>query len=92
MASASHDIRLRGSTLALLNVPFWRTSEESLIERFARTGQPEEFQSGEDHINVDVADVICGLRRFLGDSGPGPWQDTPHARLFVAGEVCDRHA
>ena len=64
MASASHDIRLRRSTLVLLNVPFWRTSEESLIERFARTGQPEEFQSGEDHINVDVADFVCGLRRF----------------------------
>ena len=64
MAAASHDIRLRRSTLVLLNVPFWRTSEESLIERFARAGQPEEFQAGEDHINVDVADFICGQRRF----------------------------
>ena len=64
MASASHDIRLRRSTLVLLNVPFWRTSEESLIEWFARTEQPEEFQSSEDHINVDIADFIFGQRRF----------------------------
>ena len=64
MDSASHDIRLRRSTLVLLNVPFWRTSEESLIERLARTEQPEEFQPGEDHINVDIADFICGQRRF----------------------------
>ena len=64
MASASHDIRLRRSTLVLLNVPFWRTSEESLIEWFARTEQPEEFQSGIDHINVDIADFIFGQRRF----------------------------
>ena len=64
MASASHDIRLRRSTLVLLNVPFWRTSEESLIEWFARAEQPEEFQSSEDHINVDIADFIFGQRRF----------------------------
>ena len=61
MASANHDIRLRRSTLVLLNVPFWRTSEE---EWFARTEQPEEFQSSEDHINVDIADFIFGQRRF----------------------------
>ena len=64
MASANHDIRLRRSTLVLLNVPFWRTSEESLIEWLARTEQPEEFQSSEDHINVDIADFIFGQRRF----------------------------
>ena len=64
MASASHDIRLRRSTLVLLNVPFWRTSEESLIEWFARTEQPEEFQARIDHINVDIADFNFGQWRF----------------------------
>ena len=64
MASASHDIRLRRSTLVLLSVPFWRTSEESLVEWFARAEQPEDFQSGMDHINVDIADCIFGQRRF----------------------------
>ena len=64
MASTSHDIRLRRSTLVLWNVPFWRTSDESLIEWFARAEQPEEFQSGIGHINVDIADFIFGQRRF----------------------------
>ena len=47
-----------------LNVPFRRTPEESLTGWFARAEQPEEFQSSEDHINVDVADFIFGQRRF----------------------------
>ena len=47
-----------------LNVPFRRTPEESLTGWFARTEQPEELQSGEDHINVDIADFIFGQRRF----------------------------
>ena len=64
MASASHDIRLRRSTLVLLSVPFWRTSEESLIEWFARAEQLAEFQPGMNHINVDIADFNFGQRRF----------------------------
>ena len=53
--TASHDIRLRRSTLAPLNVPFWKTSEESLIAWFARIGLPQEFQAGIDHISsVDI--------------------------------------
>ena len=40
MASASHDIRLRRSTLVLLNVPFWKTSQESLIAWFTRIELP----------------------------------------------------
>ena len=46
------------------NVPFRRTPEESLTGWFARAEQPEEFQSGKDHINVDIADSIFGQRRF----------------------------
>ena len=47
-----------------LSVPFRRGPEESLTGWFARAEQPEEFQSGEDHINVDIADFIFGQRRF----------------------------
>ena len=51
MASASHDIRLRRSTLVLLIVHFWRTQEESLTEWFARIELPEEFRAGIDNNN-----------------------------------------
>ena len=49
MASASHDIRLRRSTLALFNVRFWKTPEESLIEWFARIELTEELQARIDN-------------------------------------------
>ena len=82
-----------GATLSgNLNVPFRRTPEESLTGWFARVEQPEEFQSSEDHINVDIADFYLRPAAVLGDSGPGPWEDTPHARLSVAREFCDRRA
>ena len=38
--------------------------EESLTGWFARTEQPEEFQSSQYHMNVDIADFIFGQRRF----------------------------
>ena len=46
MAAASHDVRLRGSTLVLLNVPRRKDSEgESLIAWFARIDLPQEFRN-----------------------------------------------
>ena len=67
MASASHDIRLRPSTLVLLNVPFWKTPEESLTEWFARIELPEEFRAGIDNINnVDIVDFVFSKHRIDG--------------------------
>ena len=65
MASASRDIQLRRSTLALLNVPFWKTPEESLTEWFARIELPNEFQAGIDNNNVDIVDFVFSERRIL---------------------------
>ena len=67
MASASHDIRLRRFTLVLLNVPFWKTPEESLTEWFARIELPEEFQAGIDNNNVDIVDFVFSERRIERD-------------------------
>ena len=65
MASASHDIQLRRSTLVFLNVPFWQISEESLIEWIARIELTEEFQAGINRINsVDIVDFIFSERRI----------------------------
>ncbi len=70
MASASHDIRLIRPTLVLLNVPFCRTPEESLIEWFARIELPEEFQAGIDNNNLDIVDFVFGERRIEGTAAP----------------------
>ena len=55
MAAASHDIRLRGSTLVLLSVPRRKDSEgESLIAWFTRIDLPHEFRDGVDHIRDPI--------------------------------------
>ena len=65
MASASRDIRLRRSTLVLLNLRFWKSPEESLTVWFARIELPEEFHAGFDNNNdVDIVDAN-GCSRLL---------------------------
>ena len=70
MAAASHDIWSRRSTLVFLSVPFWKTSEESLIEWFARIELPEEFQAGIDNNNVDIVDFVFSELRIEGVAAP----------------------
>ena len=65
LASASHDIRWRRSTLVLLNVPYWRTPEESLTASFARIELPEEFHAGiDDNNNADIVDFVFSELRI----------------------------
>ena len=55
MAAASHDIRLRGSTLVLLNVPRRKDSEgEPLIVWFDRIRLPHEFRDVVAHIRDPI--------------------------------------
>ena len=82
MASASHDIRLRRSTLVLLNVHFWMTQEESLTEWFARIELPEEFRAGIDNNSVDIVDFVFSERRLAG-TAPADIPKANHIRGYL---------
>ena len=56
MATASHDIRLRGSTMVLLSVHRRKDSGEPLLVWFDRIRLPHEFRDVVDHIR-DAIDI-----------------------------------
>ena len=74
MAAASHDIRLRGSTLVLLNVPRRKDSEgEPLIVWFDRIRLPHEFRDVVDHIRdpIDIEEFVFSERQIADTSPKG---------------------
>ena len=71
MAAARHDIRLRGSTLVLLNVSCRKDEEgESLIAWFTRIDLPHEFRDGVDRIRdpIDIEAFVFSERQIEGTS------------------------
>ena len=82
MSSANHDIRLRRSTLILLNVPYWKIPEESLTVWFARIELPEEFRAGIDNNNVDIMDFVFSERRTEG-TAPADIAKAHHIRGYL---------